>query len=249
MFCWNCSKACRCVVHSAMIPGPFLNSSLPRPFCRLNPDPRSGAGPLGCRVGSRSWLLLSRPRLTVRLLPIGAVAGYDCESSPHENRFLCRRGLEEGPSPFPSDMLPSPLTRKFSSRPNPSPALEVGVKVGVLEPTVLSCCCSLAPLVCSPAGKLAVDAAGEGVKVRRSANDLAARRFAEFPAEFDESKTPSRPTDDCPRSVLNAALSAWRASLKSVVAERLRPLRRSLLWKFPPREELGGLILGPIVVL
>jgi len=133
-----------------MIPGPFLNSSLPRPFCRLNPDPRSGAGPLGCRVGWRSWLLLlllSTLRLTVRLLPIGAVAGYDCESSPHENKLLWRRGLDEVPSPFPNVMLPSPLTRKFSSRPKPSPALEVGVKVGVLEPTAPSCCCILAPLV------------------------------------------------------------------------------------------------------
>src|SRR5947207_10208287 len=87
------------LVHSAMIPGPFLNSSLPRPFCRRNPAPRSGAGPLGCRVGSRSWLALSSPRLTVRLLPIGAVAWYDCESSAQEEKtLLCRRGLEDVPS-------------------------------------------------------------------------------------------------------------------------------------------------------
>ena len=238
-----------CSFYSAMTPGPFLNSSLPRPFCRLNPDPRSGAGPLGCRVGNRSWLALSPLRLTVRLLPIGAGAGYDCESSPHDEKtFLCRRGLEELPCPFPRDMLPSPLTRKLSSRPKPRPALEVGVNEGVFDPTVLSCC-SRAPFVCRPAGKLEVDAAGEGVKVRRSANDFAALRLAAFPDEFEESKTPSRPTDDCPRSVLKAALSDWRASLKSVVAERFRPLRRSLLWKVPDREELGGLMLGPVAVL
>lgn len=90
-----------------------------------------------------------------------------------------RRGLPPfGPPLLPIDKLPKPLIRP-SSRNGPSWEPEaVGVSVGVTE----------APLPgpyswkreifdCKLGGKLAVDGTGDGVKVRRSATDLAARRF------------------------------------------------------------------------
>lgn len=73
-------------------------------------------------------------------------------------------------------------------------------------------------------GKLAVDGTGDGVYDRKSATDLAARRFCAVPKPLGESGIPRKPEDCWPRRVLYIPESVFRASLKSIVAARLRPL-------------------------
>jgi len=120
-----------------------LSSSLPRawcPFCRRKPDPRSGAGPLGCLTGMRSCGWVSKPTPMERLLPIGAVVdGWEsCCSQENIPRSLL--GLPEfgPPIPVPSESPPKLLTSKLSSRWMPREDPEgVGVNVGVFEAALI----------------------------------------------------------------------------------------------------------------
>lgn len=185
-----------------------LNSSLPRPLCRRNPIPPFEVGPRDCLIGAA----FSAPILTVRLLPIGAVAWYDGWSSQAEvlvKKPLCLRGLVWLLFWPPKDILLNPEIRKGgSSRPIPMEGLEaVGVSVGVVEVAVSLRLCKRAPLV-GTGGKLAAEGAGEGLQDLKSANDLALRRLllSVLPNAL-LSPTSSNPTEAWPRSVENGGAS------------------------------------------
>ena len=72
----------------------------------------------------------------------------------------------------------------------------MGVTVGVADdalPTPYSW--NLAMFDCRLGGKLAVEGTGDGVYDRRSATDLAARRFCAVPKPLGESGIPRKPED------------------------------------------------------
>jgi hypothetical protein len=49
------------LIRSAVIAGPFLNSSLPQPLCRLDPDPPSGASPTLVKTRMANIKLITCP--------------------------------------------------------------------------------------------------------------------------------------------------------------------------------------------
>jgi len=89
-----------------------------------------------------------------------------------------------------------------------------------------SCCWYRETLLPSAAGKLADEGTGDGVYDRRSANDLAARRFWRFCAALsrpDGEDGMSRRADAWRPMVENIAALSDRVSVKSMVVALVSP--------------------------
>lgn len=128
-----------------------------------------------------------------------------------------------------SDMLDSPLTSKDSLWIEDDTALlpvAVGVRLGVAELTLFPpySIAYLERFAPRAAGKLAEDGTGEGVNERKSANDLAGRKFCLLRSGRPDGEVGTSRSEDAPRPIVEYKPSDL-ASVKSIVMALAKPRR------------------------